>query len=213
MPKLVVAMTGGIGSGKTTVSEIFASLGIPVIDADRIVSDLLASLPIRQLIRRHLGRGCLDRQGLINRGFLRQTIMADPSRRKRLEGILHPRVWQSIENGIKKSDAPYCLVVVPLLFETGQQHRFDRTLIIDAPDYLRIRRLRHRPGWNLQHIRTMLSLQVSRRLRLSLAQDRIENHGTRKQLQDQVEKLDRFYRQLAAAKDAQDPFVVSSRAS
>lgn len=213
MPVLVVALTGGIGSGKTTVSRIFSSLGIPIIDADQIVSTLLDNRAVRQMICRHLGQSCLDRHGKINRSYLRQRIMTDPVRRKRLEGILHPRVWRVIENEIRETHAPYCLVVIPLLFETGQQRRFDRTLIIDTPDYLRMIRLRHRPGWTLNQIKTMLSLQVSRRTRLRLAQDRIENTGTRKWLQQQVDKLDLFYRQLATGKTFQDSSLDTVRAN
>ncbi|MBK9132311.1 MAG: dephospho-CoA kinase [Gammaproteobacteria bacterium] len=197
---LVVGLTGGIGSGKTTVANGFAALGVPLIDADEIARDLVA--PGRDALKEIVacfGSGILDGHGGLDRARLRQRIFTDPGERRRLEAILHPRIRTGILARIRQLDAPYCIVSIPLLVETGQSDLVDRVLVVDCPSELQRERIARRDGWPMEEIEGALRAQASREQRLRAADDVIVNDGDLDSLRRSIATLHRGYLDLADA--------------
>jgi len=195
---LVVALTGGIGSGKSTVADRFAKLGIPIVDADRISHDLTgpggAAL---EAIFAAFGPSVMDSDRALDRAALRQIVFSDPTSRKRLEAILHPRIRERMVDQLSTISSPYTILVIPLLFETGQTDLADRILVVDLPESEQVRRVRARSNLEPDEIRRILATQVSRSRRLEEADDVIDNSGDPEALTDQVESLHRFYLAVA----------------
>jgi dephospho-CoA kinase len=196
---LVVGLTGGIGSGKSTVAERFARLGVPVIDTDVIARALTAAggaaLP---QIRAVFGDAVMQADGSLDRGALRRRVFADAAERRRLEAILHPRIRQAVEAALAALDAPYVLVVIPLLVETGgYRDLLDRVLVIDCPEALQIERVMARSGLAREEAAAILAAQAGRAERLAAADDVIVNTGAPEVLELEVEALDGRYRGLA----------------
>lgn len=195
---LVVALTGGIGSGKSTVSDRFAELGVPVIDADLIARELTEpESPALDTISRAFGPRVLTADGGLDRAALRRIVFADLKARKRLEDILHPRIRRRMEDWLAGIDAPYAVLVIPLLFEAKQTDLADRILVVDAPEPLQIERVRERSGLDIEEIRRILASQTERSYRLKRADDVLDNSGDLVALQDQVDSLHRRYLALA----------------
>jgi dephospho-CoA kinase len=195
---LVVALTGGIGSGKSTVAEHFSALGVPVIDADAISHELTApGSPGVAAIADAFGPSVLGPNGSLDRGALREIVFSTPPARARLEAILHPRIRERMLERLSAVDAPYAILVIPLLFETGQADLADRILVVDLPEGEQIRRVRSRSGLKAAEIRRILSAQATRSLRLEHADDVIDNRGDRAALSAQIEDLHRRYLDLA----------------
>jgi dephospho-CoA kinase len=196
-----VALTGGIGSGKSTVSALFAALGVTVIDADEISHALTApdgeALPD---IAAAFGARLIDAEGRLDRAALRRLVFRDRPARKRLEGILHPRIRALMTEQAVDAVGPYALLSIPLLLETGQDSIADRVLVVDLPPVQQIERVKARSGLDETEIRRIIASQVSRAERLARADDVIDNSGTPEGLAPQVERLHRRYRHLAAAK-------------
>jgi dephospho-CoA kinase len=198
---LVVALTGGIGSGKSTVSARLADLGAPVIDADTIAHELTApGEPALAAIREAFGTDVLAPDGSLDRTVLRRYVFADPQARERLEAILHPRIRERMLARLAALDAPYAVLVIPLLFETGQTGLADRVLVVDLPEEEQIRRVHARSGLTEQEIRRILANQAQRRTRVAGADDLIDNSGDHAALIAQVDMLHRRYLELAAAR-------------
>jgi dephospho-CoA kinase len=198
---LVVALTGGVGSGKSTVAAILTELGVPVIDADEIAHTLTApGNPVLGLIAEAFGKRFLDGDGRLDRASLRSLVFADRAARERLESILHPRIHSEILHRLAEQDAPYTVLEIPLLFETGQTDIADRILVVDLPESEQIRRVRERSGLDIQEIRRIIDSQASRSLRLDGADDIVDNSGDPGVLKDQVTRLHRYYLELAAAR-------------
>lgn len=197
---LVVALTGGIGSGKSTVSERFAQLGVPVIDADLIARELTEpKSPALDRISDVFGHSVLAADGRLDRAALRRIVFADPKARKRLEEILHPPIRRRMKDRLAVIDAPYAVLVIPLLFETKQTDLADRVLVIDAPEALQIERVRARSALDIEEIRRILASQIERRDRLERADDVLDNSGDLESLQAQVDGLHHRYLALSAA--------------
>jgi len=195
---LVVALTGGIGSGKTRVSDLFAELGAGVIDTDRLSRELTSpGSPALPEIAAEFGVGMLRPDGALDRAALRQRVFADPAARGRLEGILHPRIKALMLERLARLKAPYALLVIPLLVETGQQELADRVLVVDAPEEIRIDRVRLRSGLSEAEIQAIIDSQASRDERLARADDIIDNSGGPERLRPQVEGLHRRYLTLS----------------
>ena len=195
---LKVALTGGIGSGKSTVSGLFAELGVPIVDADVLAYALTASgEPALLEIRDAFGSAVLCSDGTLDRTALRRIVFADPAARLRLEAILHPRIRTRMLAWIAETDAPYVLLAIPLLFETGQTDLADRILVVDLPQEVQIHRVRARSGLDEAEIRRILASQAPRAVRLAGADDLIDNSGTLEALKPQVERLHRLYLGLA----------------
>lgn len=194
---LRIGLTGGIGSGKSTVAALFAHHGAPVIDADEIAKQLVApGKTAYDEVVQTFGPKVLNLQRELDRSHLRALIFADPEKRKRLEAILHPRVRDEIQAQVQKLSAPYCLIVIPLLIEAGMHDLVDRILVVDAHEDLQISRVALR-GWSKQQIRKALAVQIGRAERLRQAQDVVENNGDLAQLTRRVEALHQGYLSLA----------------
>jgi dephospho-CoA kinase len=198
---LVVGLTGGIGSGKSAVAERFAALGVPVIDADLIARELVrpGSPALGQLARRFGPR--VLRSGELDRAYLRELVFRDPGQRQRLEAVLHPLIRQEIQLRIAACGAPYCIVVIPLLFETGQTDLVDRVLVVDAPAEVQVQRTRDRDGVSADQVRAILAAQVDRDARLRQADDILVNDGALEGLDQQVARLHTKYLNLAQTAD------------
>lgn len=196
---LVVGLTGGIGSGKTTVAGRFAARGVPVIDADRIARELVEpGRPALARIVESFGPQMLDAQGRLDRARLRERVFADSGQRKRLEALLHPLIRREMHDRVHRLSAPYCLLVIPLLLETGQADLVQRILVVDAPDELRYQRLARR-GLKPEQVDAIMSAQAGRAQRLAAAHDVIVNDGDLQTLDRRVEELHRRYLETAAA--------------
>lgn len=192
---LKVGLTGGIACGKTTVSNLFAQLGIPIIDADTIVHALVApGQPALELISQTFGAEILLPNGQLNRTQLRQRIFADAKQRQSLEAILHPRVFQVMQQQLDQlSNVSYCLLSIPLLLETQRLDLVDRILVIDCPPHLQRQRLMEQRGLSSPEIEAIVSVQVSREVRLAIANDVIYNESSLAKLHQQVSKLHQQY--------------------
>lgn len=191
---MVVALTGGIGSGKTTASGMFAALGVPVIDADEISRDATHSggAAFRRVVEL-LGAAVVGPDGELRRDLIRRTVFEDESLRGRLEAIIHPLVYSEIRARIAKVNAPYCVVSVPLLLESGGTDDFDRVLVVDAPEELQLKRVTERDGVPAAEARKVIGSQSRRDERLRAAHDVIHNEGDLAHLRKQVEHLHREY--------------------
>lgn len=196
---LIIGLTGGIGSGKTAVSDRFAQWGAPVVDTDLLARELVEpGQPALADIAAEFGPDCLDRDGRLHRARLRERVFADPAGRHRLEAILHPRIRLLARERIAGLTAPYCLLVIPLLAETGMTDLVDRVLVVDAPETERIRRVMARDGIDETQARRILAAQADRDQRLALADEIVENAGDLAALDQRVAALHRHYSTLAA---------------
>lgn len=200
---LTIGVTGGIASGKSAVAQAFAAHGIPWVDADDVAREVVEpGEPALAEIAEHFGTGVLDDKGRLDRRALRAIVFADERERRWLEAATHPRIRQRLLERLermRRSGAPYHLLVSPLLFESGQHELADRCLVIDAPERLQISRTASRDGVDEAQIRAIIAAQMPRAKRLAMADDVIDNQGDREALARQVAELDVRYRQLAAS--------------
>ncbi len=202
MSRLVIGLTGGIGSGKTMATDHFARLGITVVDADlasRVV--VQPGQPALQDIADHFGPGVLLPDGSLNRPALRAIVFADQEARKVLERITHPRIAEEISRQLAASTSPYTILVSPLLFESGQ-HRFaNRTVLVDTTEALQQQRAARRDSVSEEQIKAIMAVQMSREDRLARADDVLLNDGDLAHLHAAVEALHQRYLALAAEQD------------
>jgi dephospho-CoA kinase len=196
---LVVGLTGGIGSGKTTVANLFAELGVPIIDTDLIARQLVEpGKPALADIVRQFGDEILQADGELDRSRLADISFRDKALRLRLEAILHPAIRQEMLRQLKNLQAAYAIVVIPLLVETGQSQGLDRVLLVDCPEAEQITRVSKRDGRPLQQIQAILQSQATRQQRQAIADDVILNGGSLDDLRQQVRQLDHKYRNLTS---------------
>ena len=201
---LRIGLTGGIGAGKSTVAKIFASLGVPVIDADRVAREVVEpGMPALAEVVAAFGPGVLGPDGRLDRAALRTRIFADDTARARLEAILLPRIRTRMEVLAQAADAgtemEYCLLVIPLLVEHSQRHVVDRVLVVDAPEPLQVERVCARDGVTPEAARAIIRTQAHRAARLAAADDVVRNTGAEARLRREVEALHHRYRRLAQA--------------
>lgn len=195
---LRIGLTGGIGSGKSTVANLFAARGVPVIDADAIARELVEpGQPALADIVAEFGADMRDAQGRLDRARLRARVFDDPSQRKRLEAILHPRIHAVMAERTAAQTAPYVLLVIPLLFEADQRDLVDRVLVVDVPVETQRARVSARDHLPPAQIDALLAAQWSREQRLAHADDVIDNGGDAAILETQVDDLHRRYLQQA----------------
>jgi len=193
---LKIGLTGGIGSGKTTASDQFAALGAGVIDTDLLSRELVEpGQPALADIVAEFGAAMLDSSGRLDRAHLRERVFADGAARRRLEGILHPRIRDEMLARAEHSAAPYVIFVIPLLFETGQQDLVDRVLLIDVPEDLQRSRVTARDQLDDAQITRILQAQTDRATRLRNADDVIRNDSSLDALRAEVTRLHREYLQ------------------
>ncbi|MCC5863704.1 MAG: dephospho-CoA kinase [Wenzhouxiangella sp.] len=199
---LLVALTGGIASGKTAVSDRLEKLGAVVIDTDLIAREVVEpGQPGLEALVAAFGSEILDEAGKLNRGEMRRRIFTDAASRKTLEQILHPLIVDQVTERINSErNAPYLLLVVPLLVETGLFTESDRIVIVDVPEAVQLQRLTNRDGLAAEHAERMLAAQASRRQRLEAATDVIDNSGDIKALDVQVNLLHQRLLEAARAK-------------
>ncbi len=195
VPRLLVGLTGGIGSGKSTVADLFAARGAVVVDTDAIAHELTgpggAAIPA---IRDEFGDGVIRADGGLDRDAMRERAFGDPAARRRLEAILHPLIRTESRRRLEAADGPYALLVVPLLVESGDRAGgVDRVLVVDCPVDVQIERVMRRSGLTPERVRTILAAQASRAQRLAAADDVIDNAGSPDALPAQVDALHRRY--------------------
>lgn len=201
----IIGLTGGIGSGKSTVSNYFAALGIEIIDADRIARDLLKpETPWSAKVIAHFGKAIIDAHGHIDRTKVRQLIFQDQAAKDWLEALLHPAIRAEIKTAIEHVQSPYCIVVIPLLVESGLEHYdyMDRIVAVDIPEHLQIARLTSRDGASIEEAQNWVSQQASRAQRLVAADDIIDNSSDIQSLKATVNALHARYLALAQGKAA-----------
>ncbi len=198
-PKFRVALTGGVASGKSTVANLFAALGVPIVDTDLLAREVVApGSPLLSQIGEHFGREVLQADGSLDRRALRERIFANADERRWLEALTHPAIRQLSDARSASAKGPYVIVAIPLLVETQGGERFDRVLVVDCAPELQLARLVARDGVTRAAAERMLAAQVTREQRLAAADDVIANDGDIVRLRDQVEKLHRQYRDAAA---------------
>lgn len=194
---MIIGVTGGIGSGKSTVARLFGELGIGWVDADDVAREIVApGEPALDAITERFGMQVLNNDGSLNRATLREIVFTDPSQRAWLESVTHPRIRERLLEHLRQlcTQSPYVLLVSPLLFESGQDALVKRTLVVDVPEAEQLARTLARDHVSEQQVRAILAAQLPRDVRLSRADDVIDNSRGRNHTQRQVAALDQQYR-------------------
>ena len=196
-----IGLTGGIGSGKSAVADRFKRYGIPVIDSDILTRELVVpgSSALQDIVQR-FGETITNPEGQLDRKALRKIIFEDRQARRDLESILHPAVREEINKRLNGLNAPYCLVVIPLMVESGMTTMFERIIVVDCSEAQQIERVMQRDSCSEQEARNILNSQASRRDRLNIATDIIQNTGDFNDLERKVERLHHFFLGLAGKK-------------
>ena len=191
---LRIGLTGGIASGKSTVAQRFADLGVPVIDTDDIARDVVApGQPLLSELAATFGKELLQVNGTLDRRALRQIVFADPAARLRLESLLHPVIRAELAARSAAAGGPYQVLVIPLLVEGGRKIDVDRILLVDCPEDLQIARVLKRDQSSEAEARAILAAQSSRQARLAAADDVIVNNGDLAKLTAAVDELHARY--------------------
>lgn len=199
---LKVGLTGGIGSGKTTVSDLFTKLNpskdlLTVIDTDIIARKIVEiNHPAYTAIVKQFGNAILNSDMSLNRPSLRKLIFNNTKARKLLESITHPAIQAEVNHTLSMLNVRYCIIVIPLLFETQSNYHLDRVLVVDSSSNEQITRTTKRDAVTADDVQDILDAQVTRKYRLKHADDVITNSGDLGQLKSQVEKLHLFYLNL-----------------
>ena len=198
MADFIVGLTGGIGSGKTTVANLFEELGITLVDADIIARDVVAngSTGLSQIVE-HFGADILSTDGNLDRAALREMIFSDNSERVWLNNLLHPIIRDEMLQQCKAAQSDYVIMVVPLLFENGLDRLVDRTLLVDISPELQQQRTINRDAVTVEQVKNIIGSQASRADKLSKADDVIDNQGEISALKCKVSALHNFYFKLS----------------
>ena len=197
----VVGLTGGIGSGKTTVAQLFADLGAAVVDTDLIAHELTsAGGRAMPAIAAAFGQDVLYGDGSLNRAAMRRLSFSDPLQRQRLEGILHPLIREESLTNCRRAErsSPYVLLVVPLLIESGAyRDHVNRILVVDCDETRQIERVMARSGLSENEVRAIMAVQANRLTRLAAADDVVDNDGPCVELHARVSELHQRYLELS----------------
>ena len=186
----IVGVTGGIGSGKSAVTERFARLGIAVVDADLAARVIVApGRPALEAIAEHFGRGILKGDGTLDRAALRQRVFADESERQWLEQLTHPLIGQEILDQMAASRSPYTILSSPLLLETSQKDLADCVVVVDVPETVQVQRTMQRDANDEDQVRRIMAAQMPRDDRLQQADIVIDNSRSLAQLDEVVAEL------------------------
>lgn len=202
MSAFVVGLTGGIGSGKSMVADLFVAQGAALVDTDAIAHELTGpggnAMPA---LIAAFGPEVVRGDGAMDRAAMRRLVFADPSAKGRLEGILHPMIRQLSAERCRSATCPYVILAVPLLVESGSyRERCDRILVVDCPESLQIERVMARNGMAEEEVRAIMAAQASRAQRLAIADDVVLNDGERTKIYPQVFALHQKYLLLSAEK-------------
>jgi dephospho-CoA kinase len=202
---LVIGLTGGIGSGKSTVAKLFAHWGVPIIDCDAIALELVkVGSPALGEIVHHFGEKVLNSDQSLNRAAVRKIVFKDSIKRKWLEQLLHPLIFHEVHKALAEVKAPYCIVMIPLLIEANVDDAIQRVLVVDAPEDLQIERTIMRDNCSENQVKKIMKIQVSRQKRLEMADDIIINDSNLMSLKRQVAHLHQLYLRLSKG-DIQHP--------
>lgn len=194
MTEYIVALTGGIGSGKSTVANIFAALGVPLVDADVIARKVVEpESPALSAIMQRFGKAVLSADGTLDRTALRAFLFSDLEQKAWLNDLLHPLIHRQTEHQFRSARAPYVLWVVPLLVENNLQQRANSILVVDVDREIQIARTLSRDGGSREQVETILAAQVSRQRRMIYADDIIDNSGRPEEITDHITTLHRHY--------------------
>jgi dephospho-CoA kinase len=197
----VVGISGGIGSGKTTVTDLFAKYGIEVIDADVIAREVVEpGTPALEAIVAKFGESVLDQSGSLDRAKLRTLVFNDTEIKNWLNQLLHPAIRQQMVLQTQQAKSAYCLLSVPLLVENKLNEQVDRVVIVDVDEQTQLQRTLLRDKTNEQQIRAIMDAQATRQQRLAVADDVIDNNGQAENLTKQVNALHKKYLVLATQK-------------
>jgi dephospho-CoA kinase len=197
--RFVVGVSGGIGSGKTTVTDMFKGLGIDVIDADVIAREVVEpGSPAVQKIVDKFGGDIIEQNGHLNRTKLREIIFSQPELKIWLNALLHPLIREQMAVQTQQAKSPYCILSVPLLVENNLNNSVDRVLIVDVSEQTQLDRTLKRDQVDQQQIQAIMNSQASRAQRLAVADDVIDNNGEQKELIEQVHKLYANYLEIAS---------------
>ncbi len=201
----VVGLTGGIGSGKSTVADLFVARGAALVDTDAIAHELTGPHGTAMAaIAEAFGPAVVDARGALDRAAMRRQVFADATARQRLEAILHPLIRAESDHRCQAARAPYVILAVPLLVESGTyRERVQRVLVVDCPEAVQVARVMARNGLGEAEVQAILAAQASRQQRLAVADDVVDNGGDAAALVPQVERLHRQY--LAAASGIHAP--------
>jgi dephospho-CoA kinase len=203
---LIIGLTGGIGCGKTTVTQFFEKRNVPVIDADEIAHAIVQTgQPALALLEKAFGQQILSADGSLNRTTLREHVFNHPSDKKKLENILHPIIYKTMFQKITEQDTPYGILSIPLLFETNHQDKVDRVLLIDCPEATQIARVKSRDQHSDSMISSIMRSQCSRVFRQTHSDDIITNNGSLQALESEVQKMHNFYIEMSAGKISKHP--------
>lgn len=196
----VVGLTGGIGSGKSTVSAGFSKLGVEVIDVDQLSREaVLPGSSALENIASHFGKSILNSDGTLNRRALREIVFADEDERLWLERLLHPVIGDLLKQRLHESTSHYTILESPLLLETSQKELVDRILVIDVSEQTQLQRAMLRDGSNEDTIRGIIASQIARDKRLAAADDVLRNEGSIEEITEKVNKLHARYLRMAEA--------------
>ena len=196
---LVIGLTGGIGSGKSSAAKLFAALGACVIDTDEIAHELTQSHGAAiSAIRQNFGEDFITVEGALNREKMRSLVFSDSASRQKLEAILHPLIRMAAARSAALASSPYVIMVVPLLLETGDYREMvQRVLVVDCDEQKQIVRAMARSGLSAHEVRAIMATQIARQQRLQQADDVIANDSNLAHLQQQVEALHQKYLALS----------------
>jgi dephospho-CoA kinase len=199
--RLIIGITGGIGSGKSAATGFFSAQGIDVIDADVVSREVVmpGSKALAE-IAAHFGRQILLPDGNLNRKAMRARIFSDPNAKHWLESLLHPIIRKEIERQLQRSSSPYVILSSPLLLETDQHRMTDRVLVIDTSEQQQIHRTSARDDTSASAVQAIMASQLSRAQRLQRADDIIINDKDLAHLENEVNKLHEYYCELTACK-------------
>lgn len=190
----ILGLTGGIGSGKSAAAQHFIDLGVHLVDADHAARWVVEpGRPALAQIAERFGEQVLQADGSLNRAVLRQLVFQDETQRRWLESLLHPLIFQEINQYLNRAESPYAILVSPLLIESGQHKMTQRVLVVDTPEHLQLERSMLRDGASEEHIRAILKAQSGRDERLRYADDILINDRELIWLQHEVERLHHFY--------------------
>lgn len=195
---LVIGLTGGIGSGKSTVAELFSAHGVEVVDTDVLSREAVAvGSKALTAIADHFGPHVIAEDGSLQRRALRAIVFADAAERTWLEQLLHPVIAELLQQRIAHCQSSYCLLVSPLLLETSQRDLVDRVLVVDVPEEIQLQRTLQRDQGDEVTIRAIIAAQIDRQQRLAAADDIIDNTRDKTRLEARVSTLHNQYLELA----------------
>lgn len=202
----IIGLTGGIGCGKSTVSQLFEEFNVPVVDADIIAHSIVQTgQPALAQLKNNFGKDVLLPSGALNRAYLRELVFNNPAKKEALENILHPIIYKTMHQQLEQFDSPYGILSIPLLFETKHEHNVDRVLVIDCLEKTQQSRVKARDQLNDTMIKSIMASQCSRQFRLLHADDVINNDNALDNLKYDVKKLHHLYLEMSTGKNHTHP--------